>query len=64
MALVGSFSSRPHADMAASMLQARGIRAQILGDDAGVAGPLSPTRILGALVVLVIVASLLVEALG
>jgi hypothetical protein len=32
---VGSFTSRPHAEMAAGMLGANGIRAEVLGDDAG-----------------------------
>ena len=39
MAELGSFTSRGHAEMAAGMLQARGIPAQVLGDDAGGAIP-------------------------
>ena len=36
---VGSFSSRPHAEMAAGMLGAHGIRAVVAGDDAGGIAP-------------------------
>ena len=39
MARVGSFSSRTHADMAASMLTARGIPASTAADDAGGTAP-------------------------
>jgi hypothetical protein len=39
MAIVGSFSSRPHADVAASMLSAHGVRAHVAGDDAGGTAP-------------------------
>lgn len=42
MAEVGSFTSRPHAEMAAGMLDANGIRAEVLGDDAGGAIPHVP----------------------
>lgn len=42
MVEVGSFASRPHAEMAAGMLGANGIRAQVLGDDAGGAVPHVP----------------------
>lgn len=39
MAEVGSFGSRPHAEMAAGMLDAHGIPATVMGDDAGGAAP-------------------------
>lgn len=39
MAEVGSFASRGHADMAAGMLDAHGVRASVMGDDAGGALP-------------------------
>lgn len=39
MAIVGSFTSRPHAAMAAAMLEAHGITAAVLGDDAGGTAP-------------------------
>lgn len=42
MVEVGSFVSRPHAEMAAGMLDANGIRAEVLGDDAGGAVPHVP----------------------
>lgn len=35
MARIGSFASRPEAEVAASMLRARGIPAAVVGDDAG-----------------------------
>lgn len=38
-AVVGSFTSRPHAEMAAGMLRARGIDARVIGDDAGGVAP-------------------------
>lgn len=39
MAELGSFTSRGHAEMAAGMLEAHGIPARALGDDAGGAIP-------------------------
>ncbi|HSK22368.1 MAG TPA: hypothetical protein VK906_04295 [Egicoccus sp.] len=39
MALVGSFSSRPLAELAASMLSAHGVPAHVAGDDAGGLSP-------------------------
>lgn len=39
MVEIGSFSSRGHAEMAAGMLEAHGIRATVRGDDAGGAAP-------------------------
>lgn len=39
MAEVGSFTSRGHADMAAGMLDAHGLQAEVMGDDAGGALP-------------------------
>jgi hypothetical protein len=39
VASVGSFASRPHAEMAASMLGAHGVDARVVGDDAGGAAP-------------------------
>ncbi len=42
MAEVGSFTSRAHAEMAVGMLDANGIRAEVLGDDAGGAVPHIP----------------------
>lgn len=39
MAEVGSFTSRAHADMAAGMLDAHGVRSSVMGDDAGGALP-------------------------
>lgn len=35
MAVVGSFNSRPEAELAAGMLEGNGIPATVLGDDAG-----------------------------
>lgn len=39
MVEVGSFTSRGHAEMAAEMLEAHGVGAHVLGDDAGGAVP-------------------------
>lgn len=39
MVEVGSFTSRGHAEMAAGMLEAHGVRATVRGDDAGGAAP-------------------------
>lgn len=39
MALVGSFHSRQHAEMAAAMLEGHGVRAAVAGDDAGGVAP-------------------------
>lgn len=39
MAEVGSFTSRAQAEMAAGMLDAHGVRAEVMGDDAGGALP-------------------------
>lgn len=35
MAVIGSFNSRPEAELAAGMLEGNGIPATVLGDDAG-----------------------------
>lgn len=42
MAEVGSFTSRAHAEMAAGMLDAHGVHANVLADDAGGALPHVP----------------------
>ncbi len=39
MAEIGSFTSRAHAEMAAGMLDAHGVRSDVMGDDAGGALP-------------------------
>lgn len=41
MARIGSFTSRPEAEIAASMLQAHDVAATVVGDDAGGVGGLN-----------------------